>query len=168
MIKNDINFREILHKANLKATSQRLAICELLYENENHPTAKSIYDRLKEQYPSLSLSTIYNTLDILVGMGLVNALGSIGDDTVHFDGNTTPHINLACTKCHSVTDLSSNYVDLLDQAIHQVSGFKLSGSHILYYGICPECQNSESPYADRKHAVKKINQTIYQGENNGK
>jgi Fur family transcriptional regulator, peroxide stress response regulator len=131
---------EVLHKAGLRVTPQRIAICELLTESHNHPTANDIYLALKEKYPSLSLATIYNTLDVLVGIGLVNALGSIGDDKVHFDANVSPHINLACIRCHKIVDATSAFINQLNIEIISNSGFELFGSRILYYGHCPECQ----------------------------
>lgn len=136
-----LNVIEALRKAGLRATPQRIAICELLTESHSHPTATDIYVELKEQFPSLSLATIYNTLDVLVGIGLVNALGSIGDDKVHFDADVSPHINLACLKCHKIVDATSNFINQLNDEINKNSGFELFGSRILYYGHCPECQN---------------------------
>lgn len=136
------DFSQLLHQAGLRVTPQRIAICEMLIHTEAHPTANDIYSELKDQYPSLSLATIYNTLDVLVGMGAVNALGSIGDDKVHFDGNTAPHINLACVKCHKIVDLPSPNIMAMDDEIHQHSGYQVLGSRVLYYGICPDCQKN--------------------------
>lgn len=134
------DFPQLLHQAGLRVTPQRVAICQLLANTETHPTANDIFLELKDKYPYLSLATIYNTLDVLVGMGAVNALGSIGDDKVHFDGNTSPHINLACIKCHKIVDLHTKEINQLNTEINQRSGFKVLGSRVLYYGICPDCQ----------------------------
>ena len=101
------DFSDVLHKAGLRVTPQRLAICEYLVTSDSHPTANDVFLQLKDQFPSLSLATIYNTLDVLVGMGIVNALGSAGDNNVHFDSNVSPHINLACVQCHKIVDISS-------------------------------------------------------------
>lgn len=130
----------VLHQAGLRATPQRIAICELLADSHSHPTANDIFQNLKNNHPSLSLATIYNTLDVLVGIGLVNALGSIGDDKVHFDADVSPHINLACIKCHKIVDAPSEYITQLNEEINRISGYELFGSRILYYGHCPECQ----------------------------
>lgn len=137
------NYLDALHKAGLRVTPQRIAICELLAGSDTHPTSNDIYKQLKERYPSLSLATIYNTLDVLVGMGYVNVLGSIGDDKVHFDGNTSPHVNLACIKCQKIVDLQSDLVDQLDSEINQNSGYRVLGARVLYYGICPQCQSTD-------------------------
>src|SRR3990170_7589359 len=96
-----------LRQSGLRLTPQRLAIFQLLTNSKQHPTVQMIYDQLRPQYPSLSLATVYNTLDMLVQLGLVNALGSASDDAVHYDADTHPHVNLACVNCHKVIDLPS-------------------------------------------------------------
>lgn len=138
----DKNFSDLLHKAGFRLTPQRSAICELLMDTHTHPTAKEIYAQLIGRYPSLSLATIYNTLDVLVGMGQVNVLGGIGDNEVHFDGNVSAHINLACIKCIKIVDLQSDFVNQLDSEINQNSGYQVLGARVLYYGICPSCQST--------------------------
>ncbi len=133
---------EVLHKAGMRVTPQRLAIGEYLFATEDHPTADQIFRQLKPRHPSLSLTTVYNTLDALVAMGVVNAIGSVGDDKVHFDGNVSPHINLACQSCHQIFDLDSECVNQLDEEIHAKSGFEIIGSRILYFGTCPSCNSN--------------------------
>jgi Fur family peroxide stress response transcriptional regulator len=129
-----------LKQAGLRITSQRVAICRMLGETHSHPTAAVIYEEIHKQYPSLSLATVYNTLDALVGLGMVNVLGAAGDGRVHFDADTNPHINLACTSCHRIFDLPSDELANMESVISLRSGFKLRGARIMYYGLCPDCQ----------------------------
>lgn len=129
-----------LKQAGLRITPQRIAICKLLSETEAHPTAAMIYDHVRAEYPSLSLATVYNTLEALVGLGAVNALGHAGDGNVHYDADTSPHINLACIACHKIVDIESPQVATIDQEISSTSGYKLLGARVMYYGLCPECQ----------------------------
>ncbi len=131
-----------LKQANMRLTPQRIAICKLLSETDEHPTAAAIYDQIKGKYPSLSLMTVYNTLNTLVELGTVSALGNAGDGNIHYDGNTSPHINLACISCHKIIDIASPNIPQLDNEITDASGFKLIGARIMYYGLCPDCQNS--------------------------
>ncbi|MFU8772018.1 MAG: Fur family transcriptional regulator, partial [Anaerolineales bacterium] len=105
---------QALSKAGYRLTPQRLAICKLLAQSKDHPTAQVIYEILKPEFPSLSLATVYNTLESLVQLGVVNALGSAGDDAVHYDADTEPHVNLACISCHRVIDLHSEHVSHLE------------------------------------------------------
>ncbi len=121
-------------------TPQRLAICEYLTNSRDHPTTQQIYESLRTIFPSLSLATVYHTLDLLVKHGCVNSLGHAGDGQVHYDAQTEPHVNIACISCHSIIDYESESAVRLAGEIHAQSGFKLMGSSLLYYGICSACQ----------------------------
>jgi Fur family transcriptional regulator, peroxide stress response regulator len=134
------DFRKILKKAGFKLTPQRLAVCQALFEAEDHPSARMLYERLRDDFPSLSLATVYNTLETLVNLGLVNVLGGAFDGVIHYDGDTSPHINLACISCHRVIDHPSQYIDRLEEEVSKHSGYKILGARVLYYGLCTECQ----------------------------
>lgn len=129
-----------LHTLGLRLTPQRLAIVQKIFESKEHLTAQQIYETLKPQFPSLSLATVYNTLDMLMKMGKVNVLGDIGDDNLHYDANTEPHVNLGCVKCKKIVDVPSDLAGQISENIARTSGYKLLGARILYYGICKSCQ----------------------------
>lgn len=133
-----------LKDAGMRVTPQRVAICELLTQSSEHPTAAMIYDELKPRFHSLSLATVYNTLETLVGLGVVNVLGHAGDDKVHYDADTQPHVNLACISCSRIIDIPSEHVTHLDSEITAASGYKLLGARVLYYGLCPACQKKQT------------------------
>lgn len=132
-----------LQQAGMRLTPQRIAICKLLAETGEHPAATAIHEQIRAQFPSLSLATVYNTLDTLVSLGAVNVLGHAGDDHVHYDANMEPHVNLACVRCHKISDIPSEHVHHLDSEITQASGYKLLGARVLYYGLCPTCQGEK-------------------------
>lgn len=138
------NLHQALQSVGLRLTPQRIAICNLLAESEDHPTAKEIYALLKPQFPSLSLATVYNTLETLVELGAIHALGSAGDDTVHYDADTTPHVNLVCLSCHRIFDVENPHVNALEAEIRTHSGFRVVGANVTYYGLCPDCQQKEA------------------------
>jgi Fur family peroxide stress response transcriptional regulator len=130
----------ILKQSGMRLTPQRVEICKLLTESDIHPTAAMIYERLKPQFQSLSLATVYNTLETLANLGAINVLGHAGDANVHYDADMEPHVNLACVACHRIVDIPSEHIQRLDSEITRTSGYKLLGSRVLYYGLCPECQ----------------------------
>lgn len=130
-----------LKQAGLRMTPQRMAICEFLTETNSHPTAAMIYETIRAKYPFLSLATVYNTLEALAELGAINVLGHAGDKSVHYDADTSPHINLACISCHKIIDIPSSQVAYLNGEISAVSGYKLLGARVMYYGLCPACQN---------------------------
>jgi Fur family peroxide stress response transcriptional regulator len=141
-------FTSTLKQAGMSLTPQRMAICRLLSGSNAHHTAASIYKQVRTQYPSLSLMTVYNTLNVLVDLGAVTALGDARDDNSHYDGNNSAHINLACISCHTIVDFDSPELAILEGEVSGASGFKVLGARMLYYGLCPACQKKESESTD--------------------
>lgn len=133
-----------LKQAGLRLTPQRLAICRVLAESKDHPTAMMIYHELLPQFPTLSLATVYKTLHVLKSMGLVHTLGDAGDGAEHFDADLTPHINLVCVRCHRVVDFDEQLVHEIQNIVEQRSGYEVQGARIVYYGLCPDCKNGHS------------------------
>jgi Fur family peroxide stress response transcriptional regulator len=133
-----------LKQAGLRLTPQRRAICRILAESREHPTAQALYNQLLREFSSLSRATVYNTLQTLVETGLVQELGRAGDGAIHYDGDSSPHVNLICTRCHRIEDLAG--VSLADVArrVAEDSGYRLRGARVAYYGLCPRCQNDEA------------------------
>lgn len=140
-----------LKAAGYRLTPQRKAIIRVLAESEEHPSAQMIYETLRQEdaarsaehisADALSLATVYNTLEALTRLGVINVLGEVGSsDAVRYDADTAPHINLACVICHRIIDLPNTHVEQLDQEIERTSGYALLGARMLYYGVCPECQ----------------------------
>jgi Fur family transcriptional regulator, peroxide stress response regulator len=135
---------QILRSAGMRVTAQRVAICDLLVESSEHPTAQQIFENLRSRYSSLSLATVYNTLETLVSLGVVNELGSVGDEAIHYDADLSPHVNLACLACHRVIDLPSAHIQQVAEEVEGASGYRLLGARVLYYGLCPECSGQRS------------------------
>ena len=131
-----------LKEAELRVTPQRLAIYRALVVSDAHPTAKDLFEQLQPTLPSLSQATVYNTLQALVEHGLIQEIAEAHDGAVHYDAETTPHINLICTNCHRIEDV-------LDVPLHDVaeqvtarSGYQFQSMRIAYYGLCPRCQQT--------------------------
>ncbi len=124
----------------MRLTPEQMAICHLLATTEIHPTAQMIFEALQSQFPSMSLATVYNTLEALMSLGVINALRTAGGDTIHYDADTAPHVNLACVACQWVIDFPSQHVAALENEVANNSGYQLLGARVLYYGLCPECQ----------------------------
>jgi Fur family peroxide stress response transcriptional regulator len=139
----EAKLRGAIRKAQLRLTPQRIEICRLLAEWETHPTAQAIYDELKRLYPSLSMTTVYGTLDTLVHLGAITSLGNVGDERVHYEVNTTPHINLACLSCHRIVDMASETVAELEREVQERIGAKVLSGRVVYYGECIERDKRE-------------------------
>jgi len=137
---------ENLRNAGLRLTPQRLAICRLLVNNAEHPSAQQLFEQLRPDYPSLSLTTVYNTLETLVSLGAIHNLGNDVSGTVRYDAETSAHANLICTSCNRIIDYLSPHVQALTDEVTNQSGYQITGARVLYYGLCETCQNkSHSP-----------------------
>lgn len=123
---------------NLKYSRQREAIKEFLMTRKDHPTADVVYMNVREEFPSISLGTVYRNLTLLSDIGEIMKL-NLGDGADHFDGNSNPHYHFVCTNCHRVIDLEMEDID----GINEIAGMNFSGridGHIAhFYGLCEEC-----------------------------
>jgi Fur family peroxide stress response transcriptional regulator len=124
-----------------KLTPQRLAILDYLEGNTGHPSAEDIYKALSENFPTMSLATVYNTLDSLREKGRILEL-SIDPEKKRFDPNTKRHNHLICIKCKKVADINETFD--LSPVGDRVSGFEILGHHIEFYGICSICKGTGS------------------------
>ncbi len=121
-----------------KLTPQRLAIIEFLKDNTAHPSAEDIYREISKKFPTISFSTVYNTLENLKKIGKINEL-HIDPSKKRFDPNPAPHHHLICIQCKKIIDIYGEYKLLVDEVNSQ--GFEIIGNHIEFYGTCPECKN---------------------------
>lgn len=130
----------------LKKTPQRMAVLEYLEGNVCHPSADDIYRAVSSRYPSMSCATVYNTLETLRRRGEVQEL-SIDPLRKRFDPNPLPHNHLICTRCKKIVDIHIDYK--IELPAETMADFQITGSHIEFYGICPECarQNKENSSA---------------------
>lgn len=139
---NDINTKTVilekLKQSGLKLTPQRLAIVEFLEGNTTHPAAEDVYNAVKTDYPTISLATIYNTMDTLVKIGVVQEI-LINNDKRHFDPDITNHFHALCRKCGGITDVFEPFTKEAAEIRNKVSGFKVESTSIDFYGICEGC-----------------------------
>src|SRR5579875_2180088 len=99
---------ELFREQGLKVTPQRELIFEILWGAGHHPTADSIYAEARTRMPTMSLRTVYQTLNDLVGMGELDQL-DVGTGATRFDPNTGVHHHLVCTRCGKIRDLEADY-----------------------------------------------------------
>ena len=129
----------LFRRNGYKVTPQRLAIYNFLNSREDHPTAEQIYQALKNDYPTISLGTVYKTLDLLEELGLVQKLG-FTEDRVRYDPDMGLHINIVCTKCGKIYDYKSENVKELWNVIIADTGIKTKGQRFDLYYECDDCR----------------------------
>jgi Fur family ferric uptake transcriptional regulator len=117
-------------------------VAEVLAGEHVHLTADAIYLRARRALPEISLATVYNTLNELVGMGEVLEI-STGDGPKRYDPNTTgTHHHLYCIGCGELRDVHPDGADRLSLSDSQQHGFTLLDLDIVFRGRCAECQRA--------------------------
>lgn len=130
---------KILRDNGCKVTPQRLAVYDMLSHTTEHPTAEMIYQKVKEQYPTMSFATVYKSVEIFSKLGVIQVLNT-GEDSFRYDAKTSEHLHIKCTKCGRVNDVSHLDARAVESLVENETGFKVNGHHFYFYGICPDCQ----------------------------
>jgi len=132
-------FVKLLKEKNLKVTPQRLAILQYLKTHKTHPTADQIYKELKKQNPSLSKTTVYNSLETLRKNMIIKSL-TICDSEHRYDFDHDMHHHFLCTKCGRIYDIeySCPNIEYIRKEIES-SGHHIDEVHGYFRGICKEC-----------------------------
>ncbi len=127
----------LLSERGVKPSIQRLSVLKYLISKKNHPSVDVIYQYLHKEIPTLSKTTVYNTLNLLVDKGIVTAL-SIKEGEVLYDFIEYPHAHFLCTKCGNIYDIK---IDNQIFNIKTFEGFHIEESQINLRGICSNCKN---------------------------
>lgn len=138
------NVLEHLREKRIRITESRKAVIAYMVATKAHPSADRIYRDLLPKHPSLSLATVYNNLKVLVDEGFVSELKLTNDSTTYYDFMGHQHLNIVCERCGKITDFME--VDALGVAkeAEEQTGYHITKTQLLIYGICPDCQQDES------------------------
>lgn len=125
----------LFRRKGLKVTPQRVAIFEALQGDTGHPTAVTIYDRVAAGMPSISLRTVYQTLNDLAAMGEIQC-HTIGTAAIRFDANVDDHQHLVCDGCGAIAD---TYLDVSCLRRGELAGFDVARTTVVLHGTCRRC-----------------------------
>jgi Fe2+ or Zn2+ uptake regulation protein len=126
----------------MRVTSQRVVLHRALRELDRHVTAEELLEAVGDRLPSLSLPTIYATLELFEELGMVRRVQRAG--TTLFDPRTDPHHHLICMVCGSVEDLDSELdTSELERAADR-HGFGRERIEAVVHGRCAACRQAAS------------------------
>lgn len=128
---------ERLTSHGVKPSVQRLAIMDYLLTHLTHPTVEDVYQGLCKKIPTLSRTTVYNTLRLLSESHAAQMI-TIDDHHVCYDGIAEPHVHFLCKRCGYVCDLQDEQTPHLEKP-RNVNGHILSEVQLYYKGICARC-----------------------------
>lgn len=131
-----------LRERGCRVTPQRLAVLRILLGSEEHLSVEEVFERVRGDYPTTSLGTIYKTVHLLKEMGEVLEIGT-GRGSNRYDGfRPRPHPHLICVRCNAVQDADLPGLAALSEDILQASGFRVLHHRFDLFGICPQCQSN--------------------------
>ena len=129
------NVGEYLKENGIEPSYQRMKIYEFLLHNKIHPTVDTIYKALNKEIPTLSKTTVYNTLNLFVEKNIVNVL-VIEENETRYDAYLKLHGHFKCEKCGNIYDIEVES-DTLDFA--ELEGYDIKEKHIYFKGVCRHC-----------------------------
>ena len=129
------NIVEYLVGNKIKPSLQRIKIFGYLNSHKNHPTVEMIHKELINEIPTLSKTTVYNTLKQFVSKGIVQII-NIEDNEIRYDADTSTHGHFKCVNCGEVYDFQ---LDEFILNVKQLKGFKTQQTHVYIKGICNNC-----------------------------
>lgn len=122
----------------LKHSRQREEIKNFLMTRKDHPTADVVYMNLRQEFPNISLGTVYRNLTLLADIGEILRI-RVGDKTDHFDADTSLHYHFICNDCGAVIDLD---MESIEDVVHKAArnfGGHIAGHNTFFHGTCADC-----------------------------
>lgn len=128
---------KLFQSKGVKPTVQRLKIFEYLSKEVNHPSAEMIYENVLKEIPTISKTTVYNTLNLFLKKGLVSVVTITGTE-IRYDVECKPHHHFLCKKCGKIINLDV-HCPISDGKVNIVQGNIIEEVHGYFKGVCKDC-----------------------------
>lgn len=120
-------------------TKQKEIILDAVKTCYTHPTAEVVYNKIKNENPKISLSTVYRNLQDMAALGIIRKF-SDENNVSHFDGNNEQHYHFICDNCHEIEDLDLSYKENLDRKLGK--NYIDLRHEIVFRGLCKNCKDN--------------------------
>ncbi|MDI6850674.1 MAG: transcriptional repressor [bacterium] len=137
-MKNEIieKAKNILKKHHIQPSVQRIKILEFLLKNRTHPSADEIYIHLSAELPTLSKTTVYNTIKALAEKGVIK-LVTVDSKELRVDAFIEPHVHFHCIECGQIYDIEVEIPDFTSKKVGE--GHLVKTQDLYLKGICRSC-----------------------------
>lgn len=136
-VKSPEQLTELFREQGFNVTSQRVRVFQVLHDAVGHPTAEEVWSEVRRDLTTVSLRTVYQTLNDLVAMGEISQL-QIGSGSSRFDPNCDGHHHLVCNECGDITDIASSQAPT-PRPSGNLGGFLVEAAELTFHGVCGEC-----------------------------
>jgi Fur family transcriptional regulator, peroxide stress response regulator len=128
--------KKLLKEKGVNPSIQRIKILKSLINNTCHPTAKDIYKKISKEIPTLSKTTVYNTVKLFAEKGILQTLITKEGET-RYDIKAIPHPHFRCKKCENIFDIDK---ELVVENKQEIDGHLIEEKCVCYWGICRNCR----------------------------
>ena len=142
-------FAAELSNRNIRPSYQRIKVLEYLLKKRSHPTVDEIYKDVLKEIPTLSKSTIYNTLNSFLKAGMVKMI-NIEDNETRYDIITETHGHFKCSECGIITNFK---VDVNSLAADELNDFRVVDKNVYFKGVCPQCLLSINMLKEKENTL---------------
>jgi Fur family peroxide stress response transcriptional regulator len=136
------DYESAVGHGDLRDTPQRRHVYDQLLERRDHPTATEVFIRAKQSMPSISLATVYNSLETLVACGLVKQV-HVDREPTRYCPNLEEHGHFICDRCSHVFDVDLASGHTMGGNWNLPAGFTVSSYEVSLRGVCPTCNSVE-------------------------
>lgn len=134
--------RKTLHERGMRMTPQRQLVLDAVRELE-HATPDQICQRVQVTAPTVNITTIYRTLDLLDKLGLVRHT-HLGHGAPTYSADDHEHVHLVCHRCGRMDEIPCELLEGLAGTLGEAYGFELDASHLALSGTCRDCLKLET------------------------
>ncbi len=122
-----------------RITPQRRVVAEVFAGEHLHLSVDDVYERARAELPEISLATVYNTLNELVGMGELLEVNRCGDRRRYDPNVEQRHEHLLCVDCGRILDVHARRPHIADEERY---GFEILEVDVVFRGRCPDCRSA--------------------------
>jgi Fe2+ or Zn2+ uptake regulation protein len=133
-------FADKLQARGFRMTPQRHAILHILKQSGGHLSPAQVYERARESVPGMTETTVYRTLEFLANNGII-ASANAGSGHLAYELAQSDHHHLVCRACGQEVEIEHTRLQPLLEDLEETTGFQSIGSHITFFGLCPQCQS---------------------------
>ena len=149
---------DIHGKLSRRSTEQRQLMLKIIQQAEGHLDADEIYRQARQKSPSISLSTVYRSLQLFKELGLIEEHQFDGMRRYYEAMPRTKHHHLVCLGCGRVFEFKCPSAKRLKSRISREEGFRVTDAEVRLVGYCPECQQRLSGNMTDSKREQKVTQ----------
>ncbi len=125
----------------MKYSRQREMILDSVLNCSDHPTADTVYSRVRMLDSKISLGTVYRNLNLLAENGQLRKI-SVPSGSDRFDRTLADHGHIICTECGEVADIMPGNLRALNEELSSLTDYRITRRELILEGICPACQKA--------------------------